>query len=489
MKNLILKISMAILLISCGNPQNKDTGSVEVKKSALIASTLKTWNNNQTLLITFLDGTPEQKAEVESVSKEWLKYANLNFVFYASPRDLPWRKSADIVITFKAQGNNSLVGKDSLTKSTAYSMSLSNPTNIPFTQRYFILHEFGHAIGLEHEHQHINRNFDLDEVETMRFCKMTLKLSEESCRLHMISQVSSENRYFSKYDPKSVMHYSFHSALFKTNKVEIPSSQTLSLLDKLEISKVYPGRTTKEKIIAEHNESINKNASIHIYKNCKIVESSVQQMRLNTEGMPELQNISKYSYDSLRVGDFIYEFQAEDKAAILMAMEASDYCNYDENALTAYRENISGKRMQENVYGNCQIPLDESGNAIRSVCTDQFPFEIKMKNKDELAVALCFPKFETAVLNMKSAKYCNLPVSELEELERKKSEELEVSLKYGKCAVKNNLQITNPKEKSRCRESTPWFVSDTKTFESVTFCYSHYQSAIQDMKKSKQCQP
>lgn len=488
MKNIILNIALVAFLVSCGRPQGKDTGAVEVKKSALIAATLKTWNNNQTLKITFIDGTPEQKAEVEEVSKEWLKYANLYFKFYPSKSDMSWRETPDIVISFKAAGNNSQVGTDSKNMST-YSMSLSAPSKFKEINRHFIIHEFGHAIGLEHEHQHIDRNFDLDEAATLEYCLKEYKLPEISCRIHMLSTVSAKDHYFSKYDPKSIMHYGFHAGFFKSNKVEIPASGTLSLLDKLEIANVYPGRTTKEKIIADHYAEINTAAGIQFYKNCKVVESTIQEMRLNDQNQPELQNIPRYTFSSIRTGEFSYDYLTEDKRIVVRSMQESDYCNYDETALLNYRANSGEKRSQEKAFGNCNIPLDESGSAVRSVCTDEFPFEIKKNGKDELAVNLCFPKFETAVLNMKTIKYCTMDPSELVDIERKKNEEMEKSLVFGKCTVKDASKITNPKERVRCNASTPWFVSITTTFENFGTCYSSLQSAVKDMNSRSACNP
>jgi hypothetical protein len=295
-----------------------------------------------------------------------------------------------------------------------------------------------------------------------------------------MSTVSSKDHYFSKYDPKSIMHYGFHAGFFKTNQVEIPASGTLSLLDKLEIANVYPGRATKEKILADHYAEINTAAGIQFYKNCKIVESTIQQMRLNDQNQPELQNIPRYTYSSIRAGD---------KRIAVRSMQESDYCNYDESALLTYRSNTSSNRNLEKDYGNCNIPLDASGSAVRSVCAEEFPFEIKKNGKDELAVGLCFPKFETAVLNMKTIKYCNADPAELAEIERKKIEEQEKSLVFGKCTVKDNSKLTNPKEKVRCNISTPWFVSNTTTYENFGICYSALDSAVSDMKSRAACRP
>src|SRR4051812_31563958 len=125
MKNYLLFSIFIVLLSSCGEPKSVSS-EAEIKKSALIARTKNFWKNGSTINVTFKDGTPEIQAEVEKFAVEWTKYANLNFKFYKSVREIPRNQSADIIITFNTFVNTSAVGTDSKNlASNEASMNLS----------------------------------------------------------------------------------------------------------------------------------------------------------------------------------------------------------------------------------------------------------------------------------------------------------------------------------------------------------------------------
>jgi hypothetical protein len=99
-----------------------------------------------TLGVHFIDGSAQQRERVRAAAPAWLTDElgrRMAFRF-----DVP-RRSAQIAVTFNTRRNSSYVGRRNLqyvrTKPT---MNLRN-----LTERV-IQHEFGHAIGLRHEHQH-----------------------------------------------------------------------------------------------------------------------------------------------------------------------------------------------------------------------------------------------------------------------------------------------------------------------------------------------
>jgi hypothetical protein len=99
-----------------------------------------------------LNGTPQQQRKVKDVMQEWTWYGNLTFVRLAHG-DM----SASVRIEFKrGHGSWSYIGKQALELKTGPTMQLDISDNdempAPY-ERYMILHEFGHALGLIHEHQ------------------------------------------------------------------------------------------------------------------------------------------------------------------------------------------------------------------------------------------------------------------------------------------------------------------------------------------------
>src|SRR5688572_7863828 len=81
-----------------------------------VAPKQKQWVNGSTIHIRFLEGTPEQKRQVEEVAPAWTKHANLKFVFTSD-------SAAEIRVAFDPTGGAwSYVGIDNLT------ISRSQPT-------------------------------------------------------------------------------------------------------------------------------------------------------------------------------------------------------------------------------------------------------------------------------------------------------------------------------------------------------------------------
>ncbi|SFQ14391.1 pre-peptidase C-terminal domain-containing protein [Nitrosomonas cryotolerans] len=101
----------------------------------------KKWPNGSTLKVRFMGGTPEQHDIVKQFAPRWSDHANLRFDFNNAP-------DAEIRITFLDDGAWSYIGTDSL------NIPLNTATmNFGWLDESVVLHEFGHAIGLIHEHQ------------------------------------------------------------------------------------------------------------------------------------------------------------------------------------------------------------------------------------------------------------------------------------------------------------------------------------------------
>ena len=106
-----------------------------------IAPIGKTWMNGSRLQVRFMGGTSAQKNTAREQAGWWSQHANLTFDFNDAP-------GADIRITFDPQlGAWSYVGTD------CKGIPLNQATmNLGFLDGGTTAHEFGHAIGLAHEH-------------------------------------------------------------------------------------------------------------------------------------------------------------------------------------------------------------------------------------------------------------------------------------------------------------------------------------------------
>lgn len=116
------------------------TPSAHIARMALFRA--KKWPVGATLKVRFLGGTSAQQDIVRQFAPEWSEYANLKLNFTNA-------SDAELRITFDANlGAWSYIGTDALNipQNTA-------TMNFGWQDKAVVLHEFGHAIGLIHEHQ------------------------------------------------------------------------------------------------------------------------------------------------------------------------------------------------------------------------------------------------------------------------------------------------------------------------------------------------
>jgi len=181
----------------------------------------KRWPNGSTLRVSFLEGSASQQAIVTRFAPQWSEFGNLKFEFGFDP-------GAEIRIAFdRRDGAWSYIGTD------CADIPRDQPTmNLGWQDEGVVLHEFGHAIGLIHEHQNPlggikwNRpaviralsgppnNWDLDTIERNMFQK------------YSVDQVNS-----TELDPRSIMMYSF-PAEWTLDGFSTPSNDILSDKDK-----------------------------------------------------------------------------------------------------------------------------------------------------------------------------------------------------------------------------------------------------------------
>ena len=74
-------------------------------------------------------------------------------------------------------------------------------------KKHIVIHEFGHALGLGHEHQRSDFwKLIKPYVDITRMTK-DLRVSDESFRANWDSDQRSQRAKCTEYDPHSVMHY------------------------------------------------------------------------------------------------------------------------------------------------------------------------------------------------------------------------------------------------------------------------------------------
>ncbi len=200
-------------------------------RSRAIAPIGKTWMNGSTLRVRFVGGTPAQKAKVREQAGWWSACANLKFDFNDAP-------DAEIRIGFdENDGAWSYIGTD------CRNIPLNEVTmNLGFLDGGTVAHEFGHAIGLAHEHQNPAGGIQWNEQVVIReMAKSPNYWDEATTRHNILKKYSLDQINGTAFDPQSIMLY-FFSADWTLNGIGTDANEVLSETDKLFIAgaKMYP---------------------------------------------------------------------------------------------------------------------------------------------------------------------------------------------------------------------------------------------------------
>ena len=198
------------------------------------------WTPGAVLNVSFIDGTAWQQQEVKKYAPIWSNYANVKFNFLSM-----YSPGADIRISFKPDlGSCSQIG--SMAKSIRpgeWTMNYGwiNTTTPEEDIKGVVLHEFGHALGLLHEHMNPLGNIQWNKDKVYAYY-MSMGWSREKIDMNIFDRYSvSQTNH--KYDPKSIMHYPIPKEL-TLDGYSVGINDELSADDIALIRELYPQNKT-----------------------------------------------------------------------------------------------------------------------------------------------------------------------------------------------------------------------------------------------------
>ena len=224
-------------------PRSRSGGRTSTRALAPIG---KTWPNGSRLKVRFIGGTEAQRNTARSQAAWWSDVANISFEFGTAP-------NADLRIAFDStDGAWSYIGTD------CSHIPHGQPTmNLGFLDGGTAGHEFGHAIGLAHEHQSPAGGIQWKEDVVISAMAGPPNFWDEATTRHnILRKYRADQIKGTAFDPRSIMLY-FFPAAWTTNGVGTSANEVLSSLDRQFIAgeKMYPraGPTAADATVLEVN--------------------------------------------------------------------------------------------------------------------------------------------------------------------------------------------------------------------------------------------
>jgi len=268
-----------------------------------VVSGLKAWQPNRfPITVCFFGGSSDLRRRIMDVALEWTKHgANipLDFGNPSNPR-ICTNQESDIKVGFNYRGYWSTIGQDSrdLVGANEQSMNFAHRDVAPASEPEFsstVLHEFGHALAFQHEHQHpysdCEKEFDFDKIY-VELADHPNFWNKEKVDFNMRG-LSGNGIVTTKFDRASIMLYTFAPHFYKqgvSSNCYSTANQVLSQGDKKQAAEVYPATVAaaaaaRAKAVATFTTAVNTSSASSAARLRSLQEVQV----LGVPGLSEIQ--------------------------------------------------------------------------------------------------------------------------------------------------------------------------------------------------------
>jgi hypothetical protein len=195
------------------------------------------WPEGQVLRVAFLDDDFSQAGVVAQHAVQWSKHANITFDFSGTGK-------AHIRISFRYAGSWSTIGTD----------SLDGPDNVPSMNfgwlrpglpvneaRAVVLHEFGHALGLIHEHQNPAGGIPWNKARVYAdLAQPPNRWDKATVDHNLFETYSKDQTQYTTVDRQSIMMYPIDPSWVTDPAYAVGFNDDLSAVDRSFIAEQYP---------------------------------------------------------------------------------------------------------------------------------------------------------------------------------------------------------------------------------------------------------
>lgn len=219
------------------NPANQSETEDPSTGTKAFVVTGKLWKPGRTLRVRFMGGTPAVQEKVKQYTNEWSKHIGIQFNFGNQP-------DAEIRIAFVKDGSWSYIGTDCL------AIQRDRPTmnygwfDKPVSEAEYsrvIIHEFGHALGMPHEHNHPGVTIPWNKEAVYRYYMgPPNNWSRAQVDSNLFAKYDRTLTRFSTFDTKSIMLYPIPREFVTDPRYVVGMNSQLSETDKKFMGAVYP---------------------------------------------------------------------------------------------------------------------------------------------------------------------------------------------------------------------------------------------------------
>lgn len=183
------------------NPRNAPASTGGRRKRG-VSTFAKLWAPGRHLRIGFYGEVPEDvRQAVYAVACKWLPYCNLQM---SLSDDVDSAHIRVAMSTDEKKFSYSAVGTDALLHEHESMLLTCWPGQELFET--IVLHEFGHALGRDHEHQHPDADIPWD-IPGLYAVAAKRGMDEKSVHSNLLTKKERAGSLLTPYDRDSVMHY------------------------------------------------------------------------------------------------------------------------------------------------------------------------------------------------------------------------------------------------------------------------------------------